>query len=244
MASAMWSSWPVLTIIFHIPEELWSSAKVQSHSVLMLLWSCPHMFWQMSLILFSWASIQRLPLLSLQEAHTLLWYFLQAVHMGTSSVPEHDMKTPEAVSMLESSTFSLNDSESEEVWSPVLFKLPATVLSTRSTLAVGGLERGLPGSCPHCSNLSPVSFTNLVVFSLPQAELCSLLSSIYGEPMWVLLSQWSPWKLLEEWSCLFGVGVSINPGNGHPTGGVPTKGMSGKRGITGGGVPVGCFGLL
>ena len=36
----------------------------------------------------------------------------------------------------------------------------------------------------------------------------------------------------------------MNPGNGHPIGGLPTKGMSSKRGIRGGGVPVKLVGLL
>ena len=54
----------------------------------MLSWSCPHISWWLLLILFSWASIQGLLLLSLQEAYTLFWYLLWAVHMDTSSVSE------------------------------------------------------------------------------------------------------------------------------------------------------------
>ena len=102
----------------------------------------PHISWQLSLILFSWTSIQRLPLLSLQEAHTLFLYFLQAVLTDTSSVSEHEMQFPEAVFRSESCTFSLDDSE--EVWSSVLFELPAAVLSSRSMVALVGLEGDWP----------------------------------------------------------------------------------------------------
>ena len=136
----MQSSLSVLTIILHIPKELWSSTRAQSHSVLMLLWSYPHTSWWLLLILFSWPSVQRLPLLSLQEAHTLLWHFLWVVHMATSSVSEHETQSPEAVSISESSTFSIDDSESEDAWSPVLFELPAAVPSSVSMVALVGLE--------------------------------------------------------------------------------------------------------
>ena len=180
----MWSSWSVLESFFCISKELQSSARAWSHSVLMLLWLCPHMSWQLSLVLFSWASVQRLPLLSLQETCTLFWYFLQVVCTATSSVSKHKTQSLEAVSMSESSTISLDNSESEEVWSPVPFELPARNPSSRSTVALVGLERGLAGSCPHCAKLGLASSTNLGVFSSPQAKLCSLLTSTSGEPMW------------------------------------------------------------
>ena len=47
--------------------------------------------------------------------------------MDTLSVSEHVMQSPEAVSKLESATFSLDESESDEVLSPVLCELPAAV---------------------------------------------------------------------------------------------------------------------
>ena len=73
----------------------------------------------------------------------------------------------------ESSTFSLDDSESEEAWSPVLFKFPATVQSSRSMVTLVGLEGELAGCYSHCSKLGPAFSTNLGMFLLPQAELCS-----------------------------------------------------------------------
>ena len=209
---------------FCISKELQSSARVQSSSVLTLLWSCLHTSWWLSPILFSWASVQRLPLLSPQEAHTLFRYFLQTVCTTTLSVSEHKMQSPEAVSILESATFSLGDSESNEAWPLVLFELPATVPSLGSMVALVGLEGGLAGSCPHCSKLGPASSTNSGMSLSPQAELCSLLTSTTWELMQVLLLQWSSSELLEELSCFFRVELTMNPGNGNPSKGVFTKG--------------------
>ena len=165
----MQNSWLVLTANFYISKELWSSIRAHFHSVLMLSWSCPQMSWQLSLILFGWASVQILPLLSLQEAKTLFLYFLGAVHTDTSSVSEHKMQSPEAVSWLESSTFSLDDSKSEKAWSAVLFELPAAVPSSGLMVALVGLEGGLTSSCPCCLKLVPVSSINLCMPSLPCA---------------------------------------------------------------------------
>ena len=145
-----------------------SSTRAQSCSVLMLLWSCPHTSWWPLSILFSWSSVQRLPLFCLQESYTLFWYFLWTVHTATSSVSEHEMQSPEAVSMLESATFSLDDSKSNEAWSPVIFELPATVPSSGSMVTLVGLEEGLAGYCPCCSKPGPASSTNLDVFLLPK----------------------------------------------------------------------------
>ena len=83
---------------------------------------------------------QRLPLLSLQEAHTLFCYFFWAVFMVTLSVSEQVMQSPEAVSVSELAISSLDESESDEAWSLVLLKLPATVLSSGSAVALFGLE--------------------------------------------------------------------------------------------------------
>ena len=122
------------------------------------------MSWQFLLILFSWASIQRLPLLIPQEACTLFQYFLQAIHTDTSSVSEHVTQSLEAVSMTESSMFPLGELESDEAWSPVLHGLSAAVLSSGSAMALVGLEWGLAGSCSLCSELGPASITSPSMF--------------------------------------------------------------------------------
>ena len=149
---------------FCTSKELWSSAKVHFYSALTQSWSCSHASWWFSLILFSWASIMRLPLLSLQEAHTHLWYLLWSVHTNTSSVSEHVMQCPEAVSMSESSTFSHGKSESDEAWSPVLHKLSTSVPLSGSAMALVGLEGALTSSCSHCSELGPASSISSGVF--------------------------------------------------------------------------------
>ena len=99
VASAMQSIWSVLIAIFHISKELQSSWREHFCSALMYSWSCLHMPWWLSLILFIWPSIQRLPLLSLQETHILFWYLLWAIYMDTSSMSEHVMQSLEAVSI-------------------------------------------------------------------------------------------------------------------------------------------------
>ena len=142
VASVMQRSWSVLTVIFHISKELQSSARACFHSVLMLSWLCPHTSWWLLPILFSWASIQMLPLLSLQEACTILWYFLWVICMDTLSVSEHETHSPEAVSLSESATFSLEESETDEACSPVLCEFPAAIPSSGSMLALVGLKGG------------------------------------------------------------------------------------------------------
>ena len=116
-----------------------------------------------------------LPLLSLQDALTLLWYFLQAVHMDTLSVSEHVMQSSEAVSKLELATFSHEESESNEA--PII----------RISDGPGWTERGLAGLHPQCSVLGPASSTYLGVISSPHTELYSLLTSASWEWMRVLL---------------------------------------------------------
>ena len=100
---------------FCILKELCSSVRVHFYSALTHSWSCPHTSWQVSLILCRWASIQRLPLLSLQEAHMFFWYFLQVFLMDTWSISEDKTQSPEAVFRSESFTISFDDSESQEV---------------------------------------------------------------------------------------------------------------------------------
>ena len=59
---------------------------------------------------------------------------------------QHETQSPEAVPRSDSSIFSLNDSESEEASSPVLFEPLAAVSSSRSMVALVGLEWGLTSS--------------------------------------------------------------------------------------------------
>ena len=185
--SAMWTSWSVLTAIFHIWKELQSSIRVCFCSAVTHSWSCPHMFWQFSLILFSWASTQRLLLPSLQEAHTLFQYLLCAVWMETSSVYEHEMQSSEAVSMSESPTFSLSESESDEAWSSVFHKLSVAASSSASAMALVGQEGGLSGSCSHCSELGLASGIGSGILSLLHVELWSLPALTSWELTQVLL---------------------------------------------------------
>ena len=179
------------------------------------------MSWWLSMILFSWTSIKRLSLLSLQKAHTLFLYFLWAVCTDTSSVSEHETQSPEAVPRSDSYIFSLNDSESEEAWSPVLFELLAAVPSSRSMVALVGLEGGLTGSCPCCLKLVPVPNINSCMLSLPWTELCSLLALTSWESTWVLLLSWLLSQLLEEQPCFFCVEMTRNSANRHPLGESP-----------------------
>ena len=81
---------------------------------------------------------------------------------------EHEIQSPEALSMSESSTLSLVDSEQEEARSSELFRLYAAVPPTRPMVALERLE-GLAGTCPPYSELglSPVSGTNSGKFCLP-----------------------------------------------------------------------------
>ena len=162
----------------------------------MLSWSCPHTSRWLSLILFSSASTQRLPLL----------------------------QSLEAASMSQSSTFSLDDSESKEVWSLVLFELPATVPSSRLTVALVGLEEGLTGSCPCCSKMVPVPNINSCIPSPPSAELYSLpVLTSWGSTQVLFLWWWSS-EPLEEQPHFLCVEMARNSANGYPTRGVPKRG--------------------
>ena len=143
----------------------------------------------------------------------------------------------------QSSTFSLDNSEAEEAWSPLLFRLPATIPSSRSTVALVGLEGGLTGSCLHCLELVPVPSINLGMSSPPCVEQCSLLVSTYWELTWILLWWWSS-KPLGQQSHFFHVEMARNSADGCPTGGVPNKGISSKGGTGRGGVLGRLTGLL
>ena len=144
MALAMFSSWSVLTIIFYISKELQSSTRAQPplcFNALMVM--STHILatvndpFQLSLhpeSSFAQSTGSQYPFL----------VFLWADHTDTSFVSEHKMQSPEAVSMLESSTFSLDKSESEEAWSLELLELPGRVPFSRSMVAPVGLEGGWP----------------------------------------------------------------------------------------------------
>ena len=160
------------------------------------------MAWWLSLILFCWVCVQKLLLLSLQEACTLFLYFLWAVHADASSVSKHERQSPEAVSMSEWSTLPLDNSELEEGRSSVLLGFPASATSSRPlAVALEGLG-WLACSYPSCSRLvpGPVSGANLGVSQSHWVVLDPALASTYGEQTWVLLVWWSG-ELLGEWFC-------------------------------------------
>ena len=149
------------------------------HKSVLLLWSNNFMVMSPHVLVtvidpLQLASVQMLSLLSLQDTLTLLWYFLWTVSVDTSSVSEHVMQSPEAVSKSESATSSLDESESDQAWSG-------------SATPLVGLEDGLAGFCPHCWLLGPASGTDFGMIPSPHVELYSLLTSTSGEQIWVLL---------------------------------------------------------
>ena len=70
--------------------------------------------------------------------------------MDISSVSEQERQSLEAVSRSEPATFPFDEPESEDVWSSVLFELPATASSSGSVGPLVGLQEGLEGSCLCC----------------------------------------------------------------------------------------------
>ena len=84
----LWSQWPpwcgsnwsVLTVIFHISKESQSLVRIHFLSDMMIARSWPYTSWCQSRILFSWVSIQSLPLLSLQEALILSVSLLSSLY--------------------------------------------------------------------------------------------------------------------------------------------------------------------
>ena len=62
--------------------------------------------------------------------------------MDTSSVSEQESQSPEAVSKSVSAMFPIDEPESKDVQSPVLFELPVAVPSLGSARALMGLEGG------------------------------------------------------------------------------------------------------
>ena len=154
-------------------------------------------------MLFSWVSVQRLLLPSLQEAHTLFWYLLQAVQMDTSSVSEHETQSAEAVSLLESSALSCTMSESQDAWSPVLHELSPADFIIRVSNGPGWIGSWLSGSCTLCWELGLALGVGSGMLLSPWAELWSLHAPTSWELTWVLLVWWKSSELLEEWSHFF-----------------------------------------
>ena len=172
--------------------------------------------------LFSWPSVQRLPLLNLQEACTLLWYFLWAVHTDHLICVWTQDTVCQRLCPCQSHPYSpLMTLSPRRPDSLVPFQASCCIVP--SSWINGGPSHGLEdadwqGSCSYCSKLGPASGTNSGMFSLPWAELCSLLTSTSRELTWVLLSWWSPREPLEEWCHFFSVGPAMNLEMGIPLG--------------------------
>ena len=107
--------------------------------------------------------------------------------MDTSSVSEQERQSPEAVSRSESAMFPLDEPESEDVWSLVLFVLPAITSSLVLARPLMELVEGLEDSCLCHWELVPVSGVKLGIWLSPCVELCSLPASTSEEQTWVLL---------------------------------------------------------
>ena len=84
---------------------------------------------------------------------------------------EHEMQSPEAVSMTELSTFSLGKLESDEARSPVLGELSAGASSSGSAMALVRWEGGMSGSCSQCSELGLASSIGSGMLLSPCVEL-------------------------------------------------------------------------
>ena len=201
-------------------KEVQSSTRAHFCSVLTILRSWPHTSWWLLLILFIWVSIQSLPLLSLQNTLILFLYFFWTVGRDTSSVSEQERQSPEAMSRWESAMFPFDGPKTEDIWSSVLSELPVTALLSGSAGPLVGLEEGLKDCCLCCLEPVLVSGVKSGVWSLPCVELCSLLTSTSGEVTQALL--------VWEWSH-FPFGGMARYAKGHPTNGVPARGMSGKE---------------
>ena len=239
----MWSSWSVLTVILHISKELQSSARAWSHSVWTLSWLCPHMAWQLLLILFSWASLWRLPLLSLQEAHTLFQYFLWAVWMVTlypsirhspqKLCPYQSQPCPPWTSLSQmrpdhwySSKF-LPQYHHEDQWWP--------------WLDWNGVGRFLPLLLVKAGPSFQYQFGCVLIALCGAVFTPSLnLLGVNVCPLVMMIGEWAARKAFPVFLC----GNSKELTKWAPHMGVLIKGISGKGGIGNGGVPGGKIGLL
>ena len=199
----MQSSWSVLTIILHISK---SCGLLEEHDPTLFESSHGHVptwsggcHWSFSVEPQSrgclcWAHRKLIPCLVL----------LLSGSYGHFICVKQVMQSPEAVSISESATSSLDESESDEAWSLVLLKLPAAVASSGSAVALVGLEGQLVGSCPCCClKLDPAYSTNLHVSLPPCTELCSVLALTSWESS---CHKWLPSEPLEECShfCMWG----------------------------------------
>ena len=102
--------------------------------------------------------------------------------MDTPSVSEQERLSPEAASRSESAMFPLDNPESEDVWSPVLFGLPVTASSSGSVGFLMGLEEGLEDSCLYHPELVLISgVVRCMVISLCGAVLSPNLNSGGGD---------------------------------------------------------------
>ena len=103
-------------------------------------------------------------------------------------VSEQERQCPEAVSRSESAMFPLDGPGSDDVWSLVFFRLPATDSSSGLTGPLMGLEEGLEDSFVIVAwELDLDSGVKFSVWQSPCVELCSLPTSTSWEVMGVPL---------------------------------------------------------
>ena len=185
-ALAMWSSWSVLIIIFHISEELWSSWRVYFLCSFTFMFMSPRALVTLTdpflLSLHPETAFAQsagspypllVPLVSHLYGHLLHVWAWHAVSRGCVHV------------FHKSSTFSLGELESNEACSPVVLELSAAVPSSGSAMSQDGLEGGLAISYSFCSELGPV-----------------LVMACCHHPMWSCdHSQFQPLGSLHESSC-------------------------------------------
>ena len=158
--------------------------------------------------------------------------------MDTSSVSMQERQSQEAVFRFESTKFPLDKPKSEDVQSLVLFELPVTTSSSGLARPLMELQEGLEDSC--LCHLEPVPFSGIKsgVWSLPHAELCSLLTSTSGESFWVFFSWWSLKEPLGGQPYFYWEGPARDSKNEYPMEGATSKGRCSRKGMAEGGFPV------
>ena len=121
--------------------------------------------------------------------------------------------------------------ESEEVWSSVLFKLPAKVPSSRLLVALVGLEWGLTSSCPCCSKMVLVPSINSSVPSLPSGRAVFTPSldflGVNTGHLVAIIVKWTAARVSPLFLSRDGKELSKSV----PHRGVPTKGWSCRKGV-------------
>ena len=239
MASAMWSSSLVLTVIFHISKELQSSARAHFCSDLMISSLCPHTSWQLSLILIKWASVQMfvfaqftgcpyppsILLMSSLYGHFICVWTCDAVSRGCVQIRVSHI-FPWWVRV----QWGINLSAP---WASCSY--PVIGISD----GPGWTGRGLAGSCPLCSVLGPASGTNLGVISLPPGELClsqPLPLGMNVDPPTMMIAKTVTGRMVPFflWRAQR---MGAHEGSAH-------KRISAKKGTMGGGVSIRWVGLL